>query len=735
MTRKTEILLPFIIVAATASVALAAGNRIIHVDENAVGPKHDGSSWCTAHTTLHDALATATAGDEVRIANGTYRPASAGPGDPRENSFIVPSGVRVLGGYAGCGEPNPNARNTTAYPTTLTGDHLGDDAPNFTNRDDNHYHVMQLINCDSTTLIEGLRINGGNANAPLILDPDSRGAGIYVVGGAPILRQLTLSSNEARWNGGAIFERESQTMLDRCFLFGNLAGNGGALFIEGHPILTDTRIGGNDATLNGGGLFIATNAQADIHGGSMNSNDGSNGGAVHAMHDTILHMDRVFLLGNRATNGGAVYCDGEAHIENCGFAVNSATDSGGAIAFVHSDPGTTVNIRNATIANNSAANGAAGVGLGASDVEFANTILWRNTSNGQVDQQAQIFSSDATPVVNFSCVEGWNGSLGGVGNIGDDPRIAAIGDVPGPVIIINLSLKSGSPCINTGDPVDTLQPGWHDSDGNARVMCGRIDMGLNEFGFGDVDCDQHITPQDFAQWTACVQSYGPGCESLDFEFDGDTDLADFRWFQRFFEGPFVPVPDFATYQLTFDATWSANTHPYEFPSGAHFSPLIGATHDADYIIWEDGGIATPGIESMAETGGTFTLRNEIQAQIGNGNAAQIVQFPGFGSPGEAVFNFTVTRDHPLLSIVTMIAPSPDWFVGADRVELFKFNDWVDELVIPLQPYDAGTDSGTLYTSPNADITPHIPISEITGAPFSGYIGVSPLGTFTIERID
>jgi hypothetical protein len=34
----------------------------------------------------------------------------------------------------------------------------------------------------------------------------------------------------------------------------------------------------------------------------------------------------------------------------------------------------------------------------------------------------------------------------------------------------------------------------------------------------------------------------------------------------------------AQYQLTFEATWSKETHPQDFPSNPHFSPIIGASH-------------------------------------------------------------------------------------------------------------------------------------------------------------
>jgi hypothetical protein len=41
-----------------------------------------------------------------------------------------------------------------------------------------------------------------------------------------------------------------------------------------------------------------------------------------------------------------------------------------------------------------------------------------------------------------------------------------------------------------------------------------------------------------------------------------------------------PVPD-ARYRLTFNATWSAQTHPNDFPPSPHFSGLIGMTHNSN----------------------------------------------------------------------------------------------------------------------------------------------------------
>jgi len=189
----------------------------------------------------------------------------------------------------------------------------------------------------------------------------------------------------------------------------------------------------------------------------------------------------------------------------------------------------------------------------------------------------------------------------------------------------------------------------------------------------------------------------------------------------------------AEYTVVFDATWSVATHPTDFPAGAHFSSLVGATHRDGVTFWAPGGIATDGMEEMAELGGTATLTDEVDVAIAVGDADQVLSggfvFP---SPGSTGTSFTASRDFSRVTLVTMIAPSPDWFVGVSGLELHENGDWVAEKVVPLLPWDAGTDAGTTFTSPNDDVTPHAPIAAITGYPFAGGV---PLGTFTFTRTD
>lgn len=134
---------------------------------------------------------------------------------------------------------------------------------------------------------------------------------------------------------------------------------------------------------------------------------------------------------------------------------------------------------------------------------------------------------------------------------------------------------------------------------------------------------------------------------------------------------------------------------------------------------------------MAETGGTDTLRAEINAL--GADVLATISGSGLGNtPGAVTIpTIVVDGDHPAVTLVTMIAPSPDWFVGVHGLSLLdEAGRWHDEVVVTLYPYDAGSDDGTDYSAANVEATPHQPISLLTGiAPFS----TEPIGTLTLTR--
>jgi hypothetical protein len=171
-----------------------------------------------------------------------------------------------------------------------------------------------------------------------------------------------------------------------------------------------------------------------------------------------------------------------------------------------------------------------------------------------------------------------------------------------------------------------------------------------------------------------------------------------------------------------------------FPDNPHFSGLIGATHQQDVRFWQDGSLASNGIESMAERGAKTPLDQEINQAVNDGRAQNLLSGEGINrSPGSVSLGFTASVEHPFVTLVSMLAPSPDWFVGVSALSLLQEGDWANEVVVELQPYDAGTDSGTSYASRDRDTMPPVPISRIDGPPLQVGGAVLPVGTFTFRR--
>jgi len=194
--------------------------------------------------------------------------------------------------------------------------------------------------------------------------------------------------------------------------------------------------------------------------------------------------------------------------------------------------------------------------------------------------------------------------------------------------------------------------------------------------------------------------------------------------------------DTAVYRVTFTSIWSQATHPSDsFPSNAHFSPLTGAIHNDQVTFWQSGQISSAGIELMAETGAIGTLRTEINEAIANQTTQEILTGSGLGSDiGEITISpFTMTKTFPLVTLVSMIAPSPDWFIGVSGESLLDDDGaWVVTKTITLYPYDAGTEDGDSYTLSNPATNPLQPIASIRNIPpFSD----QPIGTLTFTRLD
>ncbi|XP_020800952.1 spondin-1 [Drosophila serrata] len=205
--------------------------------------------------------------------------------------------------------------------------------------------------------------------------------------------------------------------------------------------------------------------------------------------------------------------------------------------------------------------------------------------------------------------------------------------------------------------------------------------------------------------------------------------------------------DEAKYELTFEGKWSRHTHPKDFPANSwrtRFSDIIGASHTIDYRFWQYGELASEGLREVAEHGSTRTLESELKDQ--SEHIRTIIKARGIAYPnvtGKTFAVFRVDSNHHLISLVSMVDPSPDWIVGVSGLELCLPNcSWVENKVHNLYPWDAGTDSGPSYMSADQPQVPPDVVRRIKSnfpndprSPFYDPTGadMKPLATLHINR--
>ncbi|UCE99839.1 MAG: hypothetical protein JSV82_01885, partial [Planctomycetota bacterium] len=276
-------------------------------------------------------------------------------------------------------------------------------------------------------------------------------------------------------------------------------GGGMLNYNNSSPTLTNCTFSGNSAGKWGGGMYNSSSDPNIINCTFIGNEAGDDGGGM-GNYTASPKLTNCTFSGNwAADDGGGMYntTNSGPKLTNCTFSGNSATWDGGGM-----------------------------YNTSTSDPNITNWILWGNTDGGPTDESAQIYNNGSTPAVNYCCVQGWTGGLGGTGNIGGDPNHNPLFTDPnGPDDIAgteddNLRLSWDSNCIDAGDnnsvPADTAdldgdanmtEPIPWDLDGNPRFVDGDcntteiVDMGAYELDWayiGDFAGGCDIDFVDFA---------------------------------------------------------------------------------------------------------------------------------------------------------------------------------------------------------------------------------------------
>lgn len=197
----------------------------------------------------------------------------------------------------------------------------------------------------------------------------------------------------------------------------------------------------------------------------------------------------------------------------------------------------------------------------------------------------------------------------------------------------------------------------------------------------------------------------------------------------------------AKYTVTFVPTWNPTTHPLEYPitHAKHglLVPPIGATHGPEYALFAAGKKPTPGLERLSEMGKHDPLDAEIKQAIADGKAGSLIELTE-GSEGPVhvplSHSFDVQKQYPRVSIVGMIAPSPDWFYGVGNVGLLQEGKWVSAVTVEARVWDSGGDAGTTYMAEDVDLTPKQPTQLVDTPHFRHHGKEMPVGVFVFKRI-
>jgi hypothetical protein len=329
---------------------------------------------------------------------------------------------------------------------------------------------MDIIGCELSHNQAG--DSGASRNTPQGGD----GGGLYCYRGAVFIIDSIFYSNHAGDASDADY-------------YGGNGGCGGGIYAESE-------------TQNIFNSIICHNTAGDGGAGSDGGGDGGDGAGIYVVEGDLLQVVNSLVYSNTCGNGATSSTSG-----------GDGGDGGGIFGYYF-------HLINCTIAENSAGvpqgdgimnpgrDGVAGGVYSIGNSTVANCILWNNQTAAGSAEESQMAGS---LTINYSCVQGWSGSYGGTGNIGDDPLFLdpdGPDDEPLTWEDNNYRLNSTSPCIEKGDvnflpsdeydldnDGDTSEKIPIDLDGAPRVQNSpfsagdTVDMGAHEFP--EVDCNNN----------------------------------------------------------------------------------------------------------------------------------------------------------------------------------------------------------------------------------------------------
>lgn len=163
----------------------------------------------------------------------------------------------------------------------------------------------------------------------------------------------------------------------------------------------------------------------------------------------------------------------------------------------------------------------------------------------------------------------------------------------------------------------------------------------------------------------------------------------------------------ARYRIIITGKWASPD--FTVPANAHYTPFTGMVHNSQAFIWRPGYNASPGTESVAETGNTVPLLPEIDSMVAAKNAISLFAFIPPAITAQDGVNIYCNSNFSYVSFLSMLGPTPDWFIGISSLNLYSNKQWVSDTAINLYPFDAGTEDGDVFGYNNPPTVPQQPV--------------------------
>jgi hypothetical protein len=509
----------------------------LYVDINSPGPVHDGTSWDSAYVDLQQALADAQSGDELRVADGNYRPDLTDP----DGSFQLKTDIALKGGYAGFGAADPDARDPQATPSVLIRTTGTFNTP-----------VVDASYTSQATLFDGFTITSpGFGSASLRIGNgwltinncrfDDGGVGIFELNSAPTISNCLFTNLEGGGTAGGIDSNASSPTIINCQFVDNHGNTGGALRNQGNYHDLPITVTGSTFTRNmaahegqivfnvgstanftdcvftndpegfdpdrpiynsGGALTMTgctfTGIRNDTIGGVITSESSRPlvlanctftrntadyiGAAVYAIGGGPVSITNCIFQGNTTySRGGAIATDSsELRITNSVFSGNSVSDRGGGAIYIVSGHATITNCSFSGNTGTGAFTMGGAILVENATLELRNSVLWGDTAAGAPSEVEVV--PDGTSTLSFDhCLIERSGNFIRTPSAGTDGRWGTDDDDYG-----DLHLGVGSEGIDGGD--NFLVPGGITTDvaGDPRFVDVKgggaiVDIGAYEY--------------------------------------------------------------------------------------------------------------------------------------------------------------------------------------------------------------------------------------------------------------